>query len=602
MEEISLLNEAKQKGEICEKAFINIMKWLKNEEYKEYRNEILQSIQHGKFKELNDSFFTIIPFGTGGRRGQMGVGTNRINFRTIGESAQGLAEYIVKLNPKLKSKGIVIAYDTRNYSKEFAEESAIVLAGNGIKAYLFDGFRPAPELSFAVRELGTAAGIVISASHNPPSDNGLKVYWENGGQILPPHDKNVIDEVNKVTQIKKMKLEEAKQKGLLEYVGEDLDKKYWAKLAGLSLVPDRGVKIVYSPLHGTGSTFIVPVLQQLGFTDLHLVEEQMTPDGNFSQIKNNKPNPEEPEALELVIQKAKELEADLAIASDPDGDRLGVAVKKEDEWIILTGNQVGALLTHFILTQLKDKLPQKGVIAKTIVTTDLIDAIAKKFKVEVKGNLLVGFKYIGQVINNLAQDEEFIFGTEESLGYLKGTFVRDKDAATAAILMAELASWLKTRGSFIYEQLNEIYKEYGYYKESLTDIFLRGMEGKDKMDRIMKELRSNPPLEIGGLKTVAVIDRLSGEEIDPVTKTKIRDVEGTKGDVLIFSLSEDRTTRLTFRPSGTEPKIKIYTATKVNVNKKINNEELEQIKTDADEIIDRIEKDMKEIAMRIVGE
>lgn len=607
---IELLTEAKINGKICEDAWTNIVKWLKSEEYKEYHNEILDLIERRDFNELNNSFFTIVPFGTGGRRGQMGAGTNKINLRTIGESAQGLAKYINKLNKPsvsevssdlIRYRSIVVGYDTRHNSKKFARETAMVLAGNGIKTYLFDGYRPSPEVSFAVRELSASAGIVISASHNPPSDNGIKVYWENGGQILPPHDKNVINEVNNVSYINKIELEEAKNKGLLEYIGTEMDERYWKRLSELSLVQDRGAKIVYSSLHGTGCCSIVPVLKQLGFADLHLVEEQMTPDGNFTTVKNNKPNPEEPDALELVIKKAKDLNADIAIASDPDGDRLGVAVPQaNDKWIILSGNQVSAILTHFILTQLKNRLPKKGIIAKTIVTTDLINAIADRFNVRVIGNLLVGFKYIGEVISKLSEDEEFIFGTEESLGYLRGTFVRDKDAVTAAILVSELASWLKTQGISIYEQLNEIYKEYGYYRESVESISLTGAEGKKKIDRLMQCLRLNPPLDIGGLKVVSIIDRASGEEIEPVTRViKKRDEQQTKGDVLIFYLSDDGTSRLTLRPSGTEPKIKIYTATKKDIPD-TSDEGLEQIKAEVDALISKIERDMVKIAMEIV--
>lgn len=609
---IELLTEAKINGKICEDAWTNIVKWLKSEEYKEYHNEILDLIQRRDFNELNNSFFTIIPFGTGGRRGQMGAGTNKINLRTIGESAQGLAKYINRLNESkpsvlevssnLKYRSIVVGYDTRHNSKEFALETAMVLAGNGIKIYLFDGYRSSPEVSFAVRELSASAGIVISASHNPPSDNGIKVYWENGGQILPPHDKNVINEVNNVSHIKKIGLEEAKNNGLLEYIGTEIDERYWKRLSELSLVQDRGAKIVYSSLHGTGCCSIVPVLKQLGFINLHLVEEQMAPDGNFPTVKNNKPNPEEPDALELVIKKASGLNADIAIASDPDGDRLGVAVPDHvnDKWIVLSGNQVSAILTYFILTQLKNKLPKKGIIAKTIVTTDLINAIANRFNVRVIGNLLVGFKYIGEVISKLSEDEEFIFGTEESLGYLRGTFVRDKDAVTAAILVSELASWLKTQGISIYEQLNEIYKEYGYYKESVESISLTGAEGKKKIDKLMQYLRLNPPLNIGGLKVVSIIDRASGEEIEPVTKVvKKRDEQQTKGDVLIFYLSDDGTSRLTLRPSGTEPKIKIYTATKKDVPD-TSNEGLEQIKAEVADLISKIQRDIVKIAMEIV--
>lgn len=594
------LNEAKIRGEISLASLINIKKWLSNEEYREYQNEILDLIQKGRFKELNDSFYTIIPFGTGGRRGTCGVGTNRINLRTIGESAQGLSQYILKQDEFNQKKGVVIAYDTRNNSKLFAEETAKVLTANGIKTYLFSSYRSTPELSFAVRELKAIAGIVISASHNPPGDNGFKVYWKDGGQIVPPHDENIIKEVNKVIKIKTIGLAEAKRKGLLEYLGEEIDNKYQNKVIGLSLCSSRSARIVYSPLHGAGSTSVIPVLKKLGF-DLHLVEEQMKPDGNFPNVKDNIPNPEVPEALELAIKKAKKIDADLALVSDPDADRLGVAIKKKtlegkEEWIALNGNQIGALMTHFILSQLKeqDKLPKKGLIAKTIVTTDLIDRIAEDFKVEVKGDLLVGFKYIAELIENLEPEKEFIFGVEESHGYLRGTFVRDKDAAIAAVLIAELASYLKDQGKTIYEQLNELYKKYGYYHEALYYMILEGASGREKIEKIMQGFRKYPPKKIGGLEVVEVRERILRLLIDPNTKKEIRD-----GEVVVFFLTKDGSWRVTVRPSGTEPKMKFYVAIKKDVDRNINDTDLEQIKIKTDKVANKLIEDIVAKAERL---
>jgi phosphoglucomutase len=425
-----------------------------------------------------------------------GIGPNRINTRTIGESAQGLAAYISGFGDKAKQRGVAIAYDTRLTSKEFAEFTAKVLAGNGVKTYLFKEFRTTPELSFAVRELGTMAGVVISASHNPPTDNGFKAYWEDGGQVVAPHDKAIIEEVNKVTALKLLELDEAERQDLFHYIGAEIDAKYIQAVLKLSLIAKRDVKIVYSPLHGTGQTSILPVLQQAGFGDVHVVTEQMIPDGNFPYVKAHFPNPEIPAASEMAMELAKTIDADLGMTSNPDADRLGVFGKHTDskgniQWILLNGNQVGVLVIDFLLNTLKQqgKLPQKGVVVKTLVTTDLVSVIAQKFGMLTVDDLLVGFKYIAEVIRNLPADQEFLFGAEESLGYLRGTFVRDKDAATAAITVAELAAELKAQGKSLYDRLNELYKQYGYFLETQKNVYVSGAEGVARVARMMKSLR-----------------------------------------------------------------------------------------------------------------
>ncbi|MBD3309423.1 phospho-sugar mutase [candidate division KSB3 bacterium] len=583
---VEKLTQAHTQGLLSKAAYTNAKKWLTHPEYQDYQGQIVGLVQDENFPELEDSFYTIIPFGTGGRRGTSGVGPNRINTRTIGESAQGLATYIGQFGESAKQRGVVIAYDTRNNSQKFAGYTAQVLTGNGIKTYLFQEFRATPELSFAVRKLGTMAGVVISASHNPPSDNGFKVYWDDGGQVVAPHDQAIIAEVNAVTTLNLMDLDTAQQQGLFEYVGPDIDTQYIQAVVDLSLTGNRNVKIVYSPLHGTGQTSILPVLRTAGFEDIYLVDAQMAPDGNFPHVKNHFPNPELSDTCEMAMSLAKEVDADLGLTSDPDADRLGVFCKHQDDqgnvhWLLLNGNQVGALLTDFILNTLNEQgnLPPKGVIVKTLVTTDLAERIAQEFGMVTVSDLLVGFKFIAEVIRNLPQDQEFIFGLEESLGYLRGTFTRDKDAATAAITLAEMAAELKEQGQSLYDRLNFLYRKYGYFQETLKNVYVSGAEGTARVARMMAELRAQPPQQLAGKRVSEVIDRQEGVVIAPETGKVIREVTGTKGNVLVFVLSEDGHTRVTIRPSGTEPKIKYYGAMRKEASLGMSHDELEDLKS-----------------------
>ena len=584
---LKTLTQMHHDQKISEATYTNVKKWLTGSDYADYQAAIAALIDAENVTELENSFHAIIPFGTGGRRGTCGIGPNRINTRTIGESAQGLAAYVSRFGDDAKQRGVVIACDTRNTSQEFAEFTAKVLCGNGIKTYLFKEFRATPELSFAVRQLKTMAGIVISASHNPPSDNGFKAYWEDGGQVVAPHDTSIIEEVNNVATLNLMELDDAEKQGLFQYVGPDMDEQYIQTVLGLSLTSNRDVKLVYSPLHGTGQTSILPVLQKAGFQDLHVVEEQMAADGNFPHVKDNFPNPEIPAASAMAMALAKKLDADVGFTSDPDADRLGVFCKHtnakgETDYMLLSGNQVGVLLLDFLLNTLKqqDKLPEKGLVVKTLVTTDLAGVIANNFGVRTIDDLLVGFKYIGEVILHLPDDEEFLFGMEESLGYLRGTFARDKDAATAAITMAELMADLKAQGKSLYDRLNEMYRQYGYFHENLTNAYVSGAEGTAKVARMMEGLRTQPPTELAGTRVAEVIDRQAGTAIDPKTGNVIRNIDGTKGNVLVFVLSEDGHTRVTIRPSGTEPKIKYYGAIKRDVQPDISIPELERLKAE----------------------
>ncbi|GAK57295.1 phosphoglucomutase/phosphomannomutase alpha/beta/alpha domain I [Candidatus Vecturithrix granuli] len=581
------LIQARANGKISDAAYKSAQKWLTDQELLLFRDQVATLIREEQFDELEDAFYTMIPFGTGGRRGTCGVGPNRINTRTIGESAQGLAAYISQFGVAAKQRGVVIAYDTRNNSKQFAEYSAQVLCGNGITTYLFREFRSTPELSFAVRELGTIAGIVISASHNPPSDNGFKVYWEDGGQVVPPHDRAIIAEVNKVNTLQMKDLQEAERQGLFSYVSNEIDQHYIAQVAALSLIPNRSVRLVYSPLHGTGQTSILPVLRLTGFQDLHLVEAQMAPDGNFPNVHDHFPNPELPAASEMAMELAQQVDADVGFTSDPDADRLGVFCKHVDpegqaQWMLLNGNQVGVLLTDFIGKKLKDQgqLPEKGVVVKTMVTTDMVSEIARDYGLLTVDDLLVGFKYIAEVIRNLPPDQQFIFGAEESLGYLRGDFVRDKDAATAALLLAEMAAELKSQKRSLYDHLNSLYRKYGYFLEMLKNVYVSGAEGTARVARMMEGLRAQPPLSLAGKRVIEVIDRQAGAAIAPETRKTLRPIGGTKGNVLVFVLSEDRHTRVTIRPSGTEPKIKYYGAIRKDVSLDLSFQEFEQLKAE----------------------
>jgi len=604
---VKAVEEAHKRGEISAEALANIRKWLEEPQYAAFRSEIEELIDAGNWAELNDSFFTIIPFGTGGRRGPMGVGPNRMNVRTVGESTQGLCRYIEGLGADATKRGAVIAYDVRHNSRKFAEETARVLAGNGVKAYLFESYRSTPELSFAVRHLGAQAGVVISASHNPPSDNGYKVFWEDGAQIVSPDDKEIIAEVNKVAEIRSMELDDARGKGLLVEIGPEVDAAYHDAVCRMALTANRDVRIVYSPLHGTGITNVVPVLLQSGFRDVIVVADQADPDPDFSTVPDHKPNPEEPRALDILMKWAAEKEADIAIATDPDADRTGCAVEEKypdgtTHWMKLTGNQIACLMCHFTLSQLREqgKLPKHGVVARTIVTTEEVDRIAHDFGVDVVNHLLVGFKYVGETIRNLPPEKEFIFGAEESLGYLRGTYARDKCSAVAALTLAEMAATLKKEKRSMMEYLNDIYRRYGYYSEMLEDLYLRGQEGLAQIRKIMRVLRENPPKEIDGWKIERVTDWLTLQERDVQTNEVRGGVEGIKGDLLLLHLEGGA--RVAVRPSGTEPKIKFYVAVRRDVPAGMGDAELFEFKRDVDVLAKGLISSIEGLARKITSE
>ncbi|NQT20298.1 MAG: phospho-sugar mutase [Planctomycetes bacterium] len=603
---VGAIKDAEAEGELSSEAVANLAKWLEEPQYAEFRGEIAGLVERREWAELNDCFYTIIPFGTGGRRGPMGVGPNRMNSRTIGESTQGLCRYIAQFGAGALERGVVVAYDVRHRSREFAETTAEVLAGNGVKAYLFDDFRPTPELSFAVRHLNAQAGVVISASHNPPSDNGYKVFWDDGAQIVSPDDHKVIEEVNNVVEIKRVPLDEARRKGLLEEIGADVDAAFVDAVCRMALTGNRDAKIVYSPLHGTGIKTVVPVLAQAGFEDLHVVAEQAVPDPDFSTCPDRKPNPEEERALDILMKRAAELDADIALATDPDADRVACAVKERlpdgsERWTRLTGNQVACLICHFTLSQMREQgsLPGHGVVVRTIVTTQELDAIAAGFGVEVINHLLVGFKYIGETIRTLPPGREFIFGAEESLGYLRGTYARDKDADVAALTLAEMAATLKARGRGTMDYLNDIYRAYGYYSEMLSDIYLRGQKGQAQISLIMSTLRKNPPTEIGGCKVERVTDRLTLTERDLVTGEVRGGVEGIEGNLLLMHLAGGG--RVAVRPSGTEPKAKFYVTVRQPVPEGIGDASLYELKQQTDAEASALMDAMHSLARGIAG-
>ena len=515
--------------------------------------------------EIEDRFYRQLEFGTGGLRGVIGAGTNRMNIYTVRQATQGLANYIISQNGQ--SKGVAIAYDSRIMSKEFADEAALCLNANGIKAYVFPSLRPTPELSFSVRELHCISGIVITASHNPREYNGYKVYWEDGAQITPPHDKNILAEVAKVTEfsaVKTMDKDEAVKAGLYNVIGEDIDDKYMEQLKKQSIHPDiikkmaKDIKIVYTPLHGTGNLPVRRVLKELGFEKVIVVPEQEKPDGNFPTVSY--PNPESPAAWEFALALAKKEDADIVLATDPDADRLGVYCKdtKTGEYVSFTGNMSGMLIAEYILRERKatGTMPENPALVETIVTTDMAKVIAADYGVKLI-EVLTGFKYIGEQIRLFEKNHtyNYVFGLEESYGCLAGTYARDKDACVAVMMLCEVASYYKSQGKTLWDAMVDMYEKYGYFKEGLETLTLKGIDGAEQIQNIMTDMRNNPPKELGGYKVVAVRDYKEDTRKDlatgEVTKTGL-----PTSNVLYYELTDNAWCCV--RPSGTEPKIKFY--------------------------------------------
>ena len=538
--------------------------WIANPYFDEATKEELKSIAEDE-NEIKERFYMDLEFGTAGLRGIIGAGTNRMNIYVVRRATQGLANYIAKVDKK--SQGVAIAYDSRHMSPEFAQEAALCLAANGIKAYIFETLRPTPELSFAVRHLGCVAGINVTASHNPPEYNGYKVYWEDGAQITPPHDSGIMGEVKAISDwntVKTMDKAEAEKAGLFEVIGKEVDDAYMAELKKQVIHMDaiqaegKNLKIVYTPLHGTGNIPARRILKELGFENVYVVKEQELPDGNFPTV--NYPNPEAAEAFELGLKLAKEVDADLVLATDPDADRLGVRVKdKNGEYHDLTGNMSGCLLANYEISQRKavnGSLPEDGALIKTIVTTNLADAIAKGYGVKLI-EVLTGFKFIGQQILGFEKSGKgsYLFGFEESYGCLIGTYARDKDAIVATMALCEAAAYYKTQGKTLWDAMIEMYEQFGYYKDDIKAVTMKGIEGLQKIQDIMNSLRQNPPAEFAGHKVVAVrdykADTIKNLETGEVTPTGL-----PNSNVLYYELTNDAW--VCVRPSGTEPKVKFY--------------------------------------------
>ena len=543
--------------------------WLHNPYFDEETRSELKAIE-GDEKEIEDRFYMDLEFGTAGLRGVIGAGTNRMNIYTVRKATQGLANYILGVGGE--KKGVAIAFDSRHMSPEFADEAALCLAANGIKAYVFESLRPTPELSYAVRKLGCIAGINITASHNPPEYNGYKVYWEDGAQITPPHDSGIMDEVKKVTDyatVKTMDKTAAIAAGMYQQIGADIDDPYIAELKSLVLHQDcidavkDDLTIVYTPLHGTGNIPVRLELKELGFTKVYVVPEQELPDGDFPTVSY--PNPETEEAFQLGLKLGKEVNADLILATDPDADRLGVYVKdsKTGEYHSLTGNMSGCLIGDYVISQRKERdgrLPEDGAFIKSIVSTNMADAIAKYYGIQLI-EVLTGFKFIGQQILKFETEGKgtYLFGMEESYGCLTGTYARDKDAVVASMTLCEAAAYYKTKNMTLWDAMIEMYERYGYYKDHVESITLKGIEGLAKIQEIMNTLRADAPKEIGGYEVTAVRDYKTGVITD--TKTGEEKPTGLPGsNVLYYELTDDAW--VCVRPSGTEPKVKFYIGVK----------------------------------------
>ncbi|QKZ12872.1 phospho-sugar mutase [Spirosoma sp. KUDC1026] len=571
-----------------------IDQWLKGNYDAETKEAIQHLLDSGNTTELTDSFYRDLEFGTGGLRGVVGVGSNRMNRYTVGAATQGLSNYINAAFPG-EDISVAIAHDSRRMSPEFSRLVADIFTANGIKVYLFSALRPTPELSFAIRQLGCQSGIVVTASHNPPEYNGYKVYWNDGAQVVAPHDKAIIEEVNKITSVDDIKFEGVPEK--IHLIDEEIDAPYIERIKSNAVNPDvikrqADLNIVYTPIHGTGITLVPRALDALGFTNVHIVEEQATPDGNFPTVKS--PNPEERPAMQLALDLANSLNADLVMATDPDADRVGAGARNHHgEFELLNGNQMASLIIYYLLNAWKDagKLTGKEFIAKTIVTTDLIDEMCKRYGVTCY-NTLTGFKYIAEVIRELEGKEQFIGGGEESYGYLIGDFVRDKDAIASCAMIAELTAYAKDKGQSLFDMLMAMYQENGFYYESLVSLTKKGKSGAEEIQQMMADFRANPPKEIAGSAVVRIDDYKSltrtNSESNETSAIEAGKMGIESSNVLQFFTADG--TKVSARPSGTEPKIKFY----VSVREPLESKEAfdatyDQLKAKVQRVIDDLQ-------------
>lgn len=578
------MSNSKMDPEIIKKA----EKWLKGQFDEETKARVRYMIENEP-TELVECFYKDLEFGTGGLRGVMGTGSNRMNKYTVGMATQGLSNYLKEMFPEVKPIRVAIAYDSRNNSDHFARITAEVFSANGFEVFLFDSLRPTPELSFAIRHLKCQSGVVITASHNPKEYNGYKAYWDDGAQMINPHDVNVIEEVKKTESIDEVNF--AGDDSKIHIIGEDIDRLYLQEIKKQSLSPDiikkhKDLVIVYTPLHGTGYKLIPEAMEMYGFTNVHTVEEQAITDGDFPTVKS--PNPEETAAMEMALKKGKQLKADLIMATDPDADRVGIAVKNpKGDFVLLNGNQTAALLIYYMLGKWEsnEKLSGREYIVKTIVTSEILADIARDFKVEYF-DVLTGFKFIADKIREHEGEMKYIVGGEESYGYMIGDFVRDKDAVSACAMLAETTAWAAEKGKTLYEVLIEIYLRYGFYKERLLSVVRKGKAGEAKIKQMMEDFRDHPPVEINGSKVIIVKDYLKQTESDLINSIE-KEIDLPKSNVLQF-FTEDGT-KISMRPSGTEPKIKFY----FSVNEELNDaEEYEKINDKLEKRIDQVIEDL----------
>lgn len=555
---LALLEPAQAEGKITPAAAAHIRQWLTEPRFADYATLLAAEIKAGRWSELDDVFWTVIPFGTGGRRGKMyPVGTNAINDRTMGESAQGLAEY-VRENQAGGELSCAIAYDTRHKSRHFAELCAEIMVAAGFKVYFLDGYRSTPELSVAVRHKRCSCGIMITASHNPPSDNAIKAYWSTGGQLLPPHDTGVIEHVMAVTTIDRVPFGQALADGRIVYCQEEVDRIYLDGILAQRVAGPRELKVVFSPMHGVGASAVMPALAADGFKDVELFAPHATPDGDFPNVPGHVSNPENPATFDAMIERAQEIGADVVLSTDPDADRLGCAAPRKagGEWATFTGNQIAALLTEFLCDSRRKAgaVSPEHYLIKTLVTSDIIGRIGESYGVRTFGDLPVGFKWIAGTIDEQGP-ERFLFGAEESHGFLTGTYSRDKDAGVAALLLAELAAQLKAERKTLWDKLEALYWQYGYHAERTVSQTMPGSEGMARMTALMQAFRSTPPKSLAGMAVAQVRDFQHGVTILPSGERKSLDAPHTDMVMLDLAMAGNS---VAVRPSGTEPKVKFY--------------------------------------------
>lgn len=591
---LAAVDQAATDEKITAGARENIRVWLTEPRYAEYADQVAEHIEGEKWQALDDAFWTIIPFGTGGRRGRMyPFGSNAINDRTIGESAQGLADYVKEANGEGTNFSCAIAYDTRHRSEHFARLCAEIMVAAGFKVFFLQGHRSTPELSFTVRQKRCCCGIMVTASHNPPSDNAVKAYWSTGGQLLPPHDKGTIDKVMSVDEIKRADFDEALAAGKIEICQEEIDALFIDAVLQQQTPGPRELKVVYSPLHGVGATAVCPVLEKAGFADVEVYGPQAEPNGDFPNVPGHVSNPENPAVFDDIAAHAKSIGADLALATDPDCDRIGcsapMTTDADAEWHTLTGNQIGALLADYYLETRRDRLSPEHFNIITLVTTQLTRRIGDSYGIRTFGDLLVGFKWIAGVIDEQGP-EKFLYGTEESHGYMAGSHVRDKDGAVASLLLCELAAKLKTEGQTLHQKLESLFWQHGFHAENTVSVQMPGSEGMSRMKEVMAQFRSEPPTELAGSKVTQVRDYLN-------QTTKLADgseqpLEGPCGDLIILDL-ELEGNYVAIRPSGTEPKIKVYMFTYKPAEQLSS---LEAAEEELGERLQKMEADMRSFA------